>query len=283
MDIRDHRFPDCWHGLSPNHGGRLEAPRFLVMHYTAGWSGEGARDYLMDPSAPYTPSAHLVVGRDGRAWQIVPFDTKAWHAGRSYYRGVRGLNHCSIGIEIDNIGWLKPTARGYLDPYGGVRRVEQGWVIGPYGRYCREDDLVFASHPHAGPAELAWPPFAEAQLATLERLTRAVLAAYPSIREVIGHDDIRADKTDPGPAFPMARFKALVGDGADDAAEDFVATVTLNVRGGPGTGYETLGFGPLPAGTPVQALAANGDWRFVALADDPARQGWVHGFYLRCA
>lgn len=266
MEIRDHRFPEVWYSLSPNHGGRLVGPNFLVMHYTAGWSAEGARDYLMNPLAPHTPSAHLVAGRDGQLWQIVPFDRKAWHAGRSFYKGISGLNHHSIGIEMDNIGWLRPDGQsGFVDPYG--RR-----IAGP-------PDHILASHPNGGPTVYAWPLYPEKQLAAVEEAVRAILTAYPTIREIVGHDEIRPDKTDPGPAFPMARFRKLLEDrSADD--DLFVTTDTLNVRGGPGLRHETLCFGPLAPATPVRSLTRRGDWHFAALVDDPARRGWVHGFYL---
>ena len=52
-------------------------------------------------------------------------------------------------------------------------------------------------------------PFTEAQYATLERLTGALLNAYPSIRAVVGHEDIApARKTDPGPCFDWARYRS---------------------------------------------------------------------------
>ena len=266
MQVRDHRIPEAWYGLSPNHGGRLFGPKFLVMHYTAGWSAEGARDHLMNPRAPFTPSAHLVVGRDGQLWQIVPFDLKAWHAGRSYYRGITGLNHHAIGIEVDNIGWLRTDGRGgFIDPYG--RR-----VVDP-------PDHLLATHPQAGPAELAWPLYPEAQLAVVEEATQAILAAYPTIREIVGHDEVSPHKTDPGPAFPMARFRRLLTDrSADD--ELYVTTAALNVRGGPGTDFEILAFGPLPPGTSVRSLSRQGDWHFAALTADNGQRGWMHGFYL---
>ena len=266
MEVRDHRIPEAWYGLSPNHGGRLTGPKFLVMHTTADWSAEGARDYLMNPRAPFTPSAHLVAGRDGRLWQIVPFDLKARHAGRSFYRGITGLNHHAIGIEIDNIGWLRPDGRGgFTDPYG--RR-----VVDP-------PDHLLAPHPQAGPTVLAWPLCPEVQLAALDEAVRAILAAYPTIRDIVGHDEISTDATDPGPAFPMTRFRRQLDDRSADAALH-VTTATLNIRGGPGTAFETLAFGPLAPGTPVRSLTRRDDWQFVALADDVTRRGWVHDFYL---
>jgi N-acetylmuramoyl-L-alanine amidase len=44
------------------------------------------------------------VAEDGQILRMVPEDRRAWHAGRSYWRGQTGLNSCSIGIEIVNPG-----------------------------------------------------------------------------------------------------------------------------------------------------------------------------------
>ncbi len=45
-------------------------------------------------------SAHYVVDYDGRIFQCVSEDKRAWHAGVSFWRGETDLNSCSIGIEI---------------------------------------------------------------------------------------------------------------------------------------------------------------------------------------
>ncbi|HEY2864330.1 MAG TPA: 1,6-anhydro-N-acetylmuramyl-L-alanine amidase AmpD [Casimicrobiaceae bacterium] len=53
-------------------------------------------------------------------------------------------------------------------------------------------------------------PYADAQYATLARLTRALQRRYP-IRDLAGHDQIaRGRKTDPGAAFDWTRFRHLV-------------------------------------------------------------------------
>ena len=45
-----------------------------------------------------TVSAHLLIKRDGGCVQYVPFNKRAWHAGKSSYEGRECCNDFSIGI-----------------------------------------------------------------------------------------------------------------------------------------------------------------------------------------
>lgn len=46
-------------------------------------------------------SAHLLIKRTGEVIQFVPFDKRAWHAGKSMYQGRENCNDFSIGIELE--------------------------------------------------------------------------------------------------------------------------------------------------------------------------------------
>ena len=48
-------------------------------------------------------SAHFLVRRDGEMLQFVSCDQRAWHAGRSAWRGREDCNHYSIGIELEGL------------------------------------------------------------------------------------------------------------------------------------------------------------------------------------
>lgn len=48
-------------------------------------------------------SAHFFIERDGRLWQFVDCDQRAWHAGPSSYRGRTNCNDDSIGIELEGL------------------------------------------------------------------------------------------------------------------------------------------------------------------------------------
>tara|TARA_B110000858_G_scaffold179560_1_gene216339 strand:- start:15648 stop:16199 length:552 start_codon:yes stop_codon:yes gene_type:complete len=46
-------------------------------------------------------SAHLLIDREGRLTQFVPFSNRAWHAGESLFCERSDCNEYSIGIELE--------------------------------------------------------------------------------------------------------------------------------------------------------------------------------------
>jgi AmpD protein len=48
-------------------------------------------------------SSHFVLRRDGELVQFVSVDDRAWHAGRSHWRGRDGCNDFSVGIELEGL------------------------------------------------------------------------------------------------------------------------------------------------------------------------------------
>ena len=87
---------------SPNFDFRTTPPDTIVLHYTGMPTGEEALARLRDPEAKV--SSHYVVEEDGRIFQLVPEERRAWHAGMSFWKGVRDINTASVGIEIVNPG-----------------------------------------------------------------------------------------------------------------------------------------------------------------------------------
>lgn len=74
----------------------------IVLHYTAMESAEAALERLCDPEVEV--SAHYLIAEDGRLWQMVEEDMRAWHAGAGQWRDVTDVNSRSIGIELANRG-----------------------------------------------------------------------------------------------------------------------------------------------------------------------------------
>lgn len=48
-------------------------------------------------------SSHFLIRRDGELVQFVSCDDRAWHAGRSHWRGRDNCNDDSIGIELEGL------------------------------------------------------------------------------------------------------------------------------------------------------------------------------------
>ncbi|SDM24477.1 AmpD protein [Oryzisolibacter propanilivorax] len=109
--------------LSPNHGPRPPGAEvdLLVLHSISlppGEYGGGQVQQLftnrLDWDAhPYfrtirglQVSSHFFIERTGQLWQFVDVQRRAWHAGRSHYRGRGSCNDDSIGIELEGLEGL---------------------------------------------------------------------------------------------------------------------------------------------------------------------------------
>jgi len=86
--------------VSPNYNDRR--PTYVVLHHTSNDSASQALRTLTDRLRGV--SAHYLVGRDGRIYQLVDERRRAWHAGQSRWGSDTDLNSSSIGIELDNNG-----------------------------------------------------------------------------------------------------------------------------------------------------------------------------------
>lgn len=266
--------------LSPNIGGALN-PVAFVEHYTAGYNANSAIQTFLNPASKV--SAHLVIGRDGKVTQMVPFNRVGWHAGPSRYQGWNGLNQFAIGIEHVNIGYVKLNHDGtYTDPYGKPFHPDAG------------QKLIPGKQPRIGPDTYYWPTYSDEQIAVSLEVQQAIIAHYPGIKTVVTHEeiDLRGWKTDTGIAFPIDAFKALVRNEKNDgvlthgdaaAATYTVNASSLNVRSGAGPQWDK--FTELLRGTTVSVIEHVGDWSYISFDDDhvtatPDRNGWVATQYL---
>ncbi|WP_439575990.1 N-acetylmuramoyl-L-alanine amidase [Phreatobacter sp.] len=168
------------------HGGARMKPSLLLIHYTAGLTAGSAISWFLD--ARSKASAHLVVARDGAATQLMAFDRTCWHAGKSQWKGVDGLNSRSIGIEIVNAGRLVRSGGGW-----------KSWS----GEAIANEQVLVARHPNEREAA-GWHTYSAAQIGAVTAIGAALHRAY-GFRDVLGHEDVSPGrKVDPGPAFPLA-------------------------------------------------------------------------------
>ncbi len=87
---------------SPNFDERVLPVTMVVLHYTGMPDAASALARLSDPEAKV--SAHYVIAEDGQIVRMVDEAKRAWHAGKSFWRGVTDINSASVGIEIVNPG-----------------------------------------------------------------------------------------------------------------------------------------------------------------------------------
>ena len=73
----------------------------LVLHATETSSLSSPLSWLCDPKSQV--SAHYLIDIDGTIYQLVDDRHTAWHAGKSEWDGIPGVNHFSIGIEMVNL------------------------------------------------------------------------------------------------------------------------------------------------------------------------------------
>lgn len=87
---------------SPNWNERKVPVSMVVLHYTGMRTAAEALERMCNPAAEV--SAHYMIDEDGTVIQLVDEDKRAWHAGRSYWRGETDVNSASVGIELVNPG-----------------------------------------------------------------------------------------------------------------------------------------------------------------------------------
>ena len=254
-------------------------PDTVVIHYTAGSSVESSVNTLRD--ANVKASAHLVIGRDGLIKQIIPFNKIAWHAGTSEWQSRIGLNKYSIGIEIDNAGRLSKVGENYQTWWGGFINKDQVFE----GVHRNESQTAY------------WHAYTEQQIAAVLEVCRALGQKY-GINSVLGHEEIAPiRKSDPGPAFPLDKFRQLLLENRSEEEEDEVENVpasepivqpsaltgvvtanSLNFRAEPTLNSDKKG-DPLPLNTPVEVIGEKSGWYKIKVFEI----GWVKKEYVKIA
>lgn len=273
MKVKNHLLEGVKVVRSPNVSGFM-TPSGVIMHYTAGYTAESAINTLCNKAVK--ASAHLVIDADGTITQLVPFNRVAWHAGPSKLDGIANCNDFTIGFEFVNPGFFRLK--------NGVIYDSEGKAPVPKKTLDRYDLSLRAPNARIGGGEFIWPAYTEAQIEAGLAAFNAIRAAY-KISHLGGHEEIdtRKWKTDPGPAFPMGRFKSALFGTVDRSAglqsvssRFLVNTAKLNVRQAPRSDSPVLT--ALSGGSEVIVLQDLGPWSLVEYA--PGRQGYVADQYI---
>ncbi|WP_232831290.1 N-acetylmuramoyl-L-alanine amidase [Pseudogemmobacter bohemicus] len=171
---------------SPNFGERRGGvkPSLIILHYTAMKSAQAARARLCDPE--FEVSAHWLIGEDGTSLALVPEEARAWHAGRSYWRGIRDVNSHSIGIELANPGnhpFPEPQMAALEHVLAGIMA---RWQIAPQGVLAHSDiapDRKIDPGPH-----FDWQRLARQGLALAPSPVAAAGGDFTALAHAIGYD-----------------------------------------------------------------------------------------------
>lgn len=267
-------------------GNRSQSPnskQVVTLHYTAGYDLDSAVNHFLNTNAERKASAHFVVDVNGDVVQMVSTKEVAWHAGRGVYRGQSGaFNNKSIGIEIVNPGYHFRRPDGTFENWR--RQAVSAARLAPFPGMTEAEDPWVSSNP------VFWPNFPPEQIEAVENLVKALLRAYPTIEDIVSHRDVDPDerlRVDPGPAFPMRQIRMLLADpegiGSPTRGRVVVsATSGLFVRGGPGTGFDKLDWGPLRRDDGVRIFGRAGNWYKIEHDRAGATyQGWCFADFVQ--
>lgn len=162
---------------------------YLVIHHTGGTTASGAHAQFQKQGTQV--SWHLTIDRNGKVFQLYDFRKTTWHAGKSRWNNIDGLNRWSIGIEL--------VAAGPLDI-----------INGSYYTWSRNmipnHDVVFDNNGNP------WHSITQEQVNACLYIGAALIRQY-KMKDVMGHNEISPGrKNDPGPhgleqiVYPLRRF-----------------------------------------------------------------------------
>ncbi|SEG70496.1 1,6-anhydro-N-acetylmuramyl-L-alanine amidase AmpD [Marinobacterium lutimaris] len=168
FSIKEHRLTAAEQCLSPNHNERPDGEiSLLVIHNISlppgEFGGPGIHQLftncLNPDDHPYyreihqlEVSAHLLIDRHGQVTQFVPFDKRAWHAGRSCFDGREACNDFSIGIELEGTDDLPFTDEQYAALTGVTGALMQQYPQINPERICGHSDIAPGRKTDPGPA-----------------------------------------------------------------------------------------------------------------------------------
>ena len=173
-------------------GGRF-TPTLIVLHDTADRPTRSQDTVAWFANPRCRVSAHVIVGRDGSVTQMVDLDHKAWHAGRSSFKGRRSCNSFAIGIEIDSPGKLSKTGKA--------------WFTGKNEAHI--EGIEYAADKSHGKGW--WLPYTPEQIKSVTAICKALVKEYKSITHLSTHYEISPGrKIDPSPLWDVQATKDAV-------------------------------------------------------------------------
>ncbi len=185
----------------------------IYVHHTVGGSAESSFKYWQN--SPERVGTAFLIDRDGTIFET--FDPAFWchHLGLHHKRNTE-LNQRSIGIEIASEGALKKVD-GVMRAFDGKavfkdRYIDHGSAWRGYQYFdlyepAQEKSLYllikYLCEQHSIPKKCID-----------QSLSKTFSESFFDHKGILGHCNVRADKTDPHPNFRFDRLQAFL-DGAD--------------------------------------------------------------------
>ncbi|SFX23332.1 AmpD protein [Marinospirillum alkaliphilum DSM 21637] len=114
-------------------------------------------------------SAHLLIRRTGELVQFVPFDQRAWHAGRSTFQGRDNCNDFAIGIELEGSDLQPYTQKQYAQLIAVTCGLMQTYPEITSARICGHQQVAPGRKTDPGPA-FDWSMYLQALEANKKEL-----------------------------------------------------------------------------------------------------------------
>jgi len=95
--------------------------KYIILHYTGMRNLQSAYGRLISPLSDV--SAHYLVSKEGKIYNLLCPRFKAWHAGKSQWKKDKNLNNNSIGIELENKGHDHGYTKFTSKQYGSLKEL----------------------------------------------------------------------------------------------------------------------------------------------------------------
>jgi N-acetylmuramoyl-L-alanine amidase len=174
-----------------NHGGKLLEHRWIRLHDTTGFVGPSIA-HLQKPET--RASYHLIIGRDGKVYQMVSLALVSWDAGigEREFQDLQYPNNRGFGIAFENLGEV------YVN--------DEGWHIAEKPWFGA---TVISLENIDWKSKRAWHSYTKEQLVVGSAIIRLLATEY-GISELWRHADINPRKSDTNPTFPLETMRGIL-------------------------------------------------------------------------
>ncbi len=184
--------------------------RQIYIHHTVGGSAESSFNYWKD--SPEKVGTAFIIDRDGTIFET--FDPRYWchHLGLHHKRNTQ-LNQQSIGIELASEGALTRDDAGILNAFNGKAIFRQTYIDNQFTwrgyRYfdCYEPEQTKSLY---NLVQYLCEQFSVPKKCIAQEDGTIYSEKFFDFNGILGHCNVREDKTDPHPRFRFDHLQAFL-------------------------------------------------------------------------